>query len=33
MPHFAFPEISPAIPEMVLTGLAMVLLLFGAFRG
>ncbi len=33
MPHFAFPEISPAIPEMVLAGLAMVLLLFGAFRG
>jgi NADH-quinone oxidoreductase subunit N len=33
MPHLAFPAISPALPEIVLAGLAMVLLLFGAFRG
>jgi NADH-quinone oxidoreductase subunit N len=33
MSSHAFPDISPAIPEIVLAGLAMVLLLFGAFRG
>ncbi|MBV8119558.1 MAG: NADH-quinone oxidoreductase subunit NuoN [Alphaproteobacteria bacterium] len=33
MSHDAVPDISPAIPEILLTGLAMALLLFGAFRG
>jgi NADH-quinone oxidoreductase subunit N len=33
MPHYPFPGVAPAIPEIVLAGLAMVLLLFGAFRG
>ncbi len=33
MPHFAFSDLSPALPEVLLAGLAMVLLVFGAFRG
>ncbi len=33
MLHFAFPDISPAVPEMVLAVLAMALLVLGAFRG
>jgi NADH-quinone oxidoreductase subunit N len=33
MPHYPFPSIMPALPEIVLAGLAMALLLFGVFRG
>jgi NADH-quinone oxidoreductase subunit N len=33
MPHYPFPGAVPAIPEIVLAGLAMALLLLGAFRG
>ena len=33
MPHFALSDMSPALPEMLLAGLAMALLIFGAFRG
>jgi NADH-quinone oxidoreductase subunit N len=33
MPHYPFPGLAPAIPEIVLAGLAMALLLFGVFRG
>ena len=33
MAHFPFPDISPAVPEIVLAVLAMALLLLGAFRG
>jgi NADH-quinone oxidoreductase subunit N len=33
MSHDAFPDISPATPEILLAALAMALLLFGAFRG
>src|SRR5271166_3363901 len=33
MPHFPFPAIAPAVPEILLAGLALALLLFGAFRG
>jgi NADH-quinone oxidoreductase subunit N len=33
MPHYPFPDIAPAVPELLLAALAMVLLLFGAFRG
>jgi NADH-quinone oxidoreductase subunit N len=33
MPHYPFPGVAPAVPEIVLAGLAMALLLLGAFRG
>ena len=33
MPHFALSDISLALPEILLAGLAMALLIFGAFRG
>ncbi len=33
MAHFAFPDIAPAVPEIVLAVLAMALLILGAFRG
>jgi len=33
MPHYPFPAIAPAVPEILLAGLAMALLVFGAFRG
>jgi NADH-quinone oxidoreductase subunit N len=33
MPHFPFPGVAPALPEILLAGLAMALLLYGAFRG
>jgi NADH-quinone oxidoreductase subunit N len=33
MPAFALPALSPALPEMVLAGAAMVLLVLGALRG
>ncbi|HEY3912646.1 MAG TPA: NADH-quinone oxidoreductase subunit NuoN [Stellaceae bacterium] len=33
MPHLAVPDMSPALPEMLLPALAMALLIVGAFRG
>ncbi|MGH7113132.1 MAG: NADH-quinone oxidoreductase subunit NuoN [Stellaceae bacterium] len=33
MPHLAVPDLSPALPEMLLAVLAMALLILGAFRG
>jgi NADH-quinone oxidoreductase subunit N len=33
MPIFGVPDLSPALPEIVLAGAAMLLLLIGAFRG
>jgi NADH-quinone oxidoreductase subunit N len=33
MPHILLPDLSPALPEILLAGLAMALLIFGAFRG
>ncbi|HUC11525.1 MAG TPA: NADH-quinone oxidoreductase subunit NuoN [Stellaceae bacterium] len=33
MPHYPFPAIAPAVPEILLAGLAMALLVLGAFRG
>jgi NADH-quinone oxidoreductase subunit N len=33
MPHLAFPDVSPALPEMLLAAAAMALLIVGAWRG
>ncbi len=33
MPHFVLSDLSPALPEILLAGLAMALLIVGAFRG
>ncbi len=33
MPHFAFSDLSPALPEMLLAAAAMALLILGAWRG
>jgi NADH-quinone oxidoreductase subunit N len=33
MSHFGWSDMSPAVPEMLLAGFAMALLVFGAFRG
>ena len=33
MPHLALSDLSPALPEILLAGLAMALLIVGAFRG